>query len=324
VDRKRAVARTVVAIVLLGLVVGVCCWRIFEVGVSSPAVDPNEYPRFEIPDEEPKRKFLLGARSVDGINWKKDNKVLLHQASSPQLTHIAGKAAIYYVEAGALLKVAFRNSEGWQGRPVLIRGEQYGLRVDPHVVQLSGGSYRLYYIWTKKIGDPANASFNEVHSALSGDGLVWTREPGVRFSGEQLVDPDVVKTKEGGFRMYYTEVKDHAAPQHIKSASSRDGLRFEAEEGKRITNGCVSSTIRQADGSYGMYYQASGPSPSGTQTLLLARSTDGLVFTPVEQMEVRPGAGQSGMDRLGVESPSVHQQKDGSYMMVYASIGAPR
>jgi hypothetical protein len=102
--------------------------------------------------------------------------------------------------------------------------------------------------------------------------------------------PDIVKTKEGKWRMYYQQAGV------LKSALSSDGLTFSDESGTRVDtandaalsldNVAAPTTILRDDGTYMMVYRgtmntryaADTPNPT-TQVLLWATSTDGLSWT---------------------------------------------
>jgi hypothetical protein len=97
--------------------------------------------------------------------------------------------------------------------------------VDPDVVALPGGGWRLYSStaeWDGE-GEPRLS----VVSAVSGDGLTFTPEPGERLVGGSATA--TVPLPGGGWRMYYHPV--HAA---LLSAVSEDGLTFTPEPGERI------------------------------------------------------------------------------------------
>jgi len=78
-------------------------------------------------------------------------------------------------------------------------------------------------------------------SAISQDGLAFTKETGVRVpsgssgSPEMIVsDPTLVKSKDGRVRMYYKGATGPGGPgqavHRIYSAVSTDGLSFEKED----------------------------------------------------------------------------------------------
>jgi hypothetical protein len=159
-----------------------------------------------------------------------------------------------------------------------------GTYADADVVQISDAKWRMYY----GIQPEVSGNNLEVYSSTSTDGKTWTRETGTRKS--MATFPDVVKLKDGRYRMYYQNAGV------IKSAISPDGLSFTNESGTRIDtsnsvgltfDNVAAPTVAQLDdGSYVMVYRgtintryaANTPNPS-TQLLMWASSTDGLSFT---------------------------------------------
>ena len=192
----------------------------------------------------------------------------------------------------------------WQGGPVEdLAFEGPGLVVDPHVVGLPDGSWRLYYIFQDKPMDPGQAPQNEVRSARSQDGHAWTREPGVRVTSP-AVDPDVVALPDGTWRMYLTR---NAAD--VLSFRSPDGLTFTQEPGQRLSGGGVTSTLWVQDQWWQFFHRR--------YRIFVARSADGLQFLahPNPLLEPAPE---------GVESPSVVHTPDAGWRMVYAVVPQSR
>jgi len=81
--------------------------------------------------------------------------------------------------------------------------------------------------------------YDRILSAVSEDGLVWRREPGVRVDvgglhhSRQVYQPAVVPLG-GGFRMYYRAGGYRSV---IVSAFSKDGITWEEEQGIRVDSG---------------------------------------------------------------------------------------
>lgn len=99
--------------------------------------------------------------------------------------------------------------------------------VDPDVVPLEGGGFRMYYTTLPSGPDPHHAGPPGVYSALSTDGLRFESEP-----GQRLLDASATATVTlpgGGFRTYY-----HSFEPGLRSAHSSDGLVFEPDPGLRI------------------------------------------------------------------------------------------
>jgi hypothetical protein len=211
--------------------------------------------------------------------------------------------------------------------------------VDPVVVALPGGGLRMYYTWSGSEDDPAfSETPNEIRSAFSEDGTRWKREPGVRFHGPGMVDPDIVPLTDGGFRLYYTAAtlvkpKDGTnepgwVDVNVKSALSTDGLSFTSEPDIRLQHAGVSSTLQLPDGRTRMYFHtradlhAGSFAPRPAARILSAISPDGLSFTLESgvRIDATPAPGRR---FLGADSPSVMQQSDGSTWMLLSTVREP-
>jgi len=150
----------------------------------------------------------------------------------------------------------------------------------PFIHKLSGGKSRLYY-----------CKDNAILSAVSSDGLTFTKESGVRISPgtgfESFVcDPTIVNLPDGKLRMYYkganTMKPGSGAIHKIYSAISSDGLTFQ-KEGLRIDsetnddNGWASvpDAIMLPDGRVRIYYVTAAKMEHGIGSAI---SSDGLNF----------------------------------------------
>jgi len=158
----------------------------------------------------------------------------------------------------------------------------------PFVHTLKDGKVRLYYCKDEKI-----------LSAISSDGLVFTKEQGIRISSgtgfeTHVCDPTIVDLPEGKVRMYYkgaNTMKPGPGSIHkIYSAISSDGLNFQ-KEGLRIdseTNGdngwaSVPDAIVLSDGQVRMYYVTASEMQHGIGSAI---SSDGLNFIKEAGMRV--------------------------------------
>lgn len=195
------------------------------------------------PHDGPWNHRIMSATSRDGLTWTKDNKIIADQSSVPDaIFDKEGNIRIYYVDwyNGHVISVALsRDGINWIYKKVTIEGEAPGRQqppsgpVDPDIVLLPDGRYRLYYMYE-----------GSIYSAISNYGINFVKEPGVRFQGkpgEIWMDPDVVKMGDI-WRMFTS--------QRV-SAISRDGLTFTRE--RELTVGDSSCTI-PVEGGYRMYY----------------------------------------------------------------------
>ncbi len=146
--------------------------------------------------------------------------------------------------------------------PEEVWAKEEGTRIDvgisPDVIRLPDASWRMYY-----------AVEEGIVSAISPDGLKWSKEEGVRVSpdkkskSQRLVDgPTIIKLKDGGFRMLYEGSDAAQKTFSIFSAVSTDGTTWKKEKGVRLeeTNrfdqkiAAAPDVVKPRDGSMYMYY----------------------------------------------------------------------
>lgn len=220
------------------------------------------------------------ATSSDGLNWSQGTR-LLEAASVPDVIRTSkGMLWVYWVDfsafTGPLTEKAgvARSSDGriWERLGVVQFGDLGGMvPVDPDVVELPDGRLRMYFLDFAG----ANRGVFAIYSATSTDGLNFTLEPGPRFQGDRIFDPDVVRLRDGRYRMYL----NNNGP--IISATSDDGLTFNRDPGIRLPQGTVPGSIVLPDGSVRLH--------TCTRGISVYKGGDGLNFT-VEREGVIPGA----------------------------------
>lgn len=145
---------------------------------------------------------------------------------------------------------------------------------DPAIVSLPDGRLRMYYI-----SAPTTAG-RQLLSAVSGDGLRWTREPGLRLEDAGLGVPEVVPLSGGGWRLYRVGSPPRGDPCHcILSAVTTDGLSFTAEAGRRSPDDFVDPAVVQVGASEWLMIAAKFEGRTPPRSLFLATSRDGLSWT---------------------------------------------
>lgn len=169
----------------------------------------------------------------------------------------------------------------WKNGAVILPG----YAADADAVALPDGRYRLYY------GVAPEGAVNgqlPIQSAISTDGVNWTKEEGTRIADG--VFPDVLALPDGTWRMYFQFRRE------IHSATSRDGLNWitepgvrlpnDGQEGLNLENVAAPTTLRLSDGTYLMVYRGTAPGKYLPQSmsdttgyLFSATSSDGLAFT---------------------------------------------
>jgi hypothetical protein len=168
--------------------------------------------------------------------------------------------------------------------------------VDPFVLPITGGYFRLY-VPSEQEG---------IISAVSNDGLTFTRENGIRvgFGGGGM--PRALLLPDNRVRLFVNG--SHDGQDGIFSLISDDGLNFIAESGMRISApaGFIindAQPVRLLDGSYLMLYQMlnatlmdqpePGHTPSSAwppvRTLSTGRQTPGSSGTAAHHASSRRG-----------------------------------
>ena len=111
----------------------------------------------------------------------------------------------------------------------------------PCIVRNPSGGYRLFYT---AIGPakPYPACQGYILSAVSNDGLVFQKEPGIRLAPQpslrhvslRVLAPTITEYDEGRWRMYFEARGPAGTPATICSAVSSDMLSWEMEDGIRL------------------------------------------------------------------------------------------
>jgi hypothetical protein len=196
---------------------------------------------------------------------------------------------------------------------------------DPDVVQLSDGTFRMYYSHIT-VG---------IASATSSDGLAWTRDAGVRVGGGHggepewyPFQPEVLRLSDGSYRMYYSCRSNEWVSREIRSATSSDGLLWTKEAGVRLAPGGPydawhvgdPQVVTLSDGSVRMYYTGSNRKDETGRNVLSAVSTDGLSFTKESGIRLAPGGNDTGGDARDISGFSILQNPDGTLQGFYGGI----
>jgi len=217
----------------------------------------------------------------------------------------------------------------------------------PDAVLGKDGNIRVYYV------DWYNGGLSV---ALSHDGVNWIYKKVVGLSPE-WVDPDVILTPDGKYRLYASYMPMGGPQDKILSAISNYGVSFAQEEGVRYQEGSITDPDVINMGENWMMFVSKGP------TTISTISVDGLTFTregelPISgsvtntvevengyriyfhsgaagggmkifcafsadgktwenAMQVLEGGPQGSLDQRGVADPAVVRMPDNTYKMFY-------
>ncbi len=187
---------------------------------------------------------IFSSRSYDGLNWEKEDGIRLTFATFPDVVELnEGKYRMYFqrfsAEHGKQAIMSAISDNGLDFEPEegarLVPGE--GLDKDgvasTSVIQLADGKYRMYYRATINEVYDANAP-NKVTSfilsAISNDGLTFTKESGTRIESRN----DVLRGWVDGTFILQREDKKYElyfwSYNGVFKAESEDGLSFKLDE----------------------------------------------------------------------------------------------
>lgn len=183
------------------------------------------------------------------------------------------------------------------GTRVTVCTQQIPCFYHPFVMRLDDGRVKLF------VGLPRDiqGTVSGIYSFTStDDGLTFTLDAGVRVTAaaagtEGVSGPSIVKMKNGGWRMYFSNAiltTTGPGPTKIVSAFSTDLTSWTVDAGVRIGEGSTALTgrgehpgsIANADGSITLVYFRNNGMPTG---IFYSTSSDGLAFT----REARTGFG---------------------------------
>lgn len=248
--------------------------------------------------------YILSAFSTDGENWKKEPGVRLdaggegaeHYIWAPDVIPLPDGGYRMYVEGrteqasggarSAIISALSDDGLVWEREPGIRLGSEHASYGAPRCLYLDPGRdgqssrYRLYVSaspFPDRAPPPGGVNGRNIVSAVSGDGLHFELEPGVRVAQENELEsysvyaPEVLRLGEGGYRMYYAGWV--AAPEvpagskyhgRIFSAISRDGLDWRKDPGICLDNGGRWDTAKASepcvidlpDGGFRMFYEA--------------------------------------------------------------------
>lgn len=174
----------------------------------------------------------------------------------------------------------------------------------PGLAALPSGGWRLF------LNHP-----DGIYSAVTRDGLTFSPDQGIRVRaadyavnpGMEITGAHVVKAKEGGWRMYFSErFRDKPSPSpatRVFSAHSADLLDWTPDAGVRLEGVIRPFVFQKDDGSYLMF--AATVVAASCLCIVTSTSLDGLSWSSVEQTGLEGG------------DPSAFTMPDGQLRVFY-------
>jgi hypothetical protein len=186
----------------------------------------------------------------------------------------------------------------------------------PCIVHIPTGGYRLFYTAVGP-AKPFRNCQGYILSAVSEDGLVFHKEPGIRLAPQpelahmslRIIAPSVAQQDNGLWRIYFEARGPADMPTVICSAVSTDMLHWEHEEGIRFQLHGVGDVrspryIKLSDGQGRLYCVAADIVDGIKRTQVISAETlDGLTFT--REAGCRMHDGQSQYDSMGITAAEV-------------------
>ena len=257
------------------------------------------------PTAGPYTHQVLSASSPDGLSWTHDGVVLLEHASVPcAIVMPDGRLRIYYVDASQMPETVncAESADGgstFEPLGLSIAGLTSEKAVDPSIVRLSNGRYRLFYYGAN--GDPGAAGTHYVRSAISDDGVHF-KETGTALSYPGLVDPDVFKVGDT-WLMFVFSLTDHTTVV----AESRNGRKFKKVRPLGLDGFGTTAPVLLDDGRFRLY----AFDQRTQRTIVSFVSEDGLQWTQEAGVRLDAPAGKE------ITDPQVVRLPDGSWKMVF-------
>jgi len=265
-----------------------------------------------------------GTANIPGsrlLAWTKEGGVRIASGISSCTIAKDGEYWMYYTGRGIELATS-TDGLSFAGKGTVVfsgaQGSDQEMVTNPAVFQLDDGGYRILYEGSTRVGN--SQTNRKLYSAVSADGLTWTKEAGVRFYDEgdkpgQVFTsvPDVMRLPDGRLRMYYTRGMTSAT-----AVSSDEGVTWTKERNLDLGEIAVDPDILfMDDGTYKLFYTTfESEWAVGSQVMMSASSADGISFVADAGKRLEP-ATANGL----ITDPDVVKVA-GGYRMYYGEFPA--
>ena len=309
-----------IIIIVVILAIGIVAF-VFFYDSSAPQEETIQEETIQEEEEVSTEETTTSIAQKPEVWIKEDGIRVENSISSCTILMSDGTYRMYYSGMGNILSVVSTDGLNWAKEP----GARISRGANSAIFKLSDDSYRMIY--NEQEGIPPNANLWFV-SAISSDGINWTKESGIRLKVEGAPDfgaisvPDIIKLPDGRYRMYYVGDMFNYGPKDKQNSircaiSSDDGWTWEREIISGIpTQSMDPDVIILPNGNYLMFFTASPPGKwPGNLHVYSAISIDGLIWTKEEGVRLAPGGAY---DKELCLDPDVVELPDGSYRMYYS------
>jgi hypothetical protein len=175
---------------------------------------------------------------------------------------------------------------------------------DPTAIAIDGG-IALYFLDLNTLANNQTITAPRIiYRATTVDGVNFEKPQPVFTQTHNIVDPFVLRTPEGFFRMYIASEN----PEGIVSATSSDGLFFTLENGVRSTAGAMPGALLLPDNRVRLFLAGGNDGQAGIFSQI---STDGLHFTTEPGVRI-----PASIDTIA-DNPQPIRLADGSFLMLF-------
>jgi len=267
---------------------------------------------------QPLQNRILIASSLDGLNWQRLNMVLIDSGDVPDAV-IGPNSHVYayfqglwthYID-GIMVGISSDGINNWEFHQIPIPGTETwpGRPCDPDII-FRNDTFRLYFT-----GDPINDTRPETYSAISLDGINFTKENGVRFevAGSPVLDPSLLWT--GDTLQYFAGGAPQGENWHSHSV---DGLLFSRQSNFMADSGMMANGIQLPQQGYRFYTFSNNPNNTGIRSIF---SLDGREWTADSGYRLQLDT-TNGLESRYVKDPAI-VFKDSIYFMYYVTRKPP-
>ena len=238
---------------------------------------------------------IVSFASRDGVTWAQERGVRVRNAAFPDVVVLPNGEMRMYFQREQVIQSALSRDGG------LTFADERGVRVPKGLfgaddrdnvgasttVLMRDGTWRMYYRGTRADAAFFNGGKMVILSAVSRDGLTWTREAGVRVDPGDLADAGVPATQrtidgpnahvlpDGRIKLYFWVV---GGCQGICMATSADGLTFGGVEQVMAIEDTPAgqqpgdpAVLEMPNGEAYLYYGGRGPGGTGAQGIWVAK-----------------------------------------------------